>query len=173
MLSQIKINPLSTNIKYKFTHKFTHKFYWIEKLKELINFRHLAGVLEGVFVLKLKAKCEPSTVSKKRENLRAKTQVSEIFQITFHFKDRTEESIILLVQIKKTWCQICKKINWLISDHLFSCVFSMFLPMKWCLYDSEKKKKLRANKVMNEKNARVFSKTLLKVHALCGRSFLN
>ena len=46
--------------------------------------RPLAGVLEEVFVLKMKAKCGPST----------KTQV---FQNTFHFKARTEESVILLV----------------------------------------------------------------------------
>jgi len=31
--------------------------------------RRVAGVLEGVFVLKLKAKCGPSTVRKKRKNL--------------------------------------------------------------------------------------------------------
>ena len=129
---KIKINPLYTNIKYKFTHKFTHKCYWIEKLKELINFRCLPGVLEGVFVLKLKAKCEPSTARKTRENLRAKTQVSEIFQITFHFKARTEESTILLVRIKKNWWQIYKKISWPLyltvsQGNLFS-ITSIFMP---------------------------------------------
>ena len=46
--------------------------------------RRVAGVLEGVFVLKMKGKWGPST----------KTLV---FQNTFDFKARTEESNILLV----------------------------------------------------------------------------
>ena len=44
--------------------------------------RRVAG--EGVFVLKMKAKCGPSTNT-------------QVFQNTFHFKARTEESVILLV----------------------------------------------------------------------------
>ena len=37
--------------------------------------RRVAGVLEGVLVLKLKAKCGPSSVTKKREKFGAKTSV--------------------------------------------------------------------------------------------------
>ena len=66
--------------------------------------------------MKLKAKCRLSTVRKKRENLEAKTQ---IFQNMFHFKARTEENAILLVRIKNSYLTV-----------LFSCVFSLFLPMK-------------------------------------------
>ena len=50
--------------------------------------RRVAGGLIGVFVLKMKVKCGPST----------KTLV---FQNAFHFKARTEESVILLVCLKK------------------------------------------------------------------------
>ena len=50
--------------------------------------RCVAGVLEGVFVLKMKAKCGTST----------KTLV---FQNALYFKARTEESVILLVCLKK------------------------------------------------------------------------
>ena len=74
--------------------------------------------------MKLKAKCKPSTVRKKRENLSAKTQVSEIFQITFHFKARTEESTILVRIKKKLMTDIQKDKLALISDRPFlMCVF--------------------------------------------------
>ena len=59
--------------------------------------RRVAGVLKGVFVLKLKAKCGLSNDEEKRK-LGGKIHV---FQNTFQYKARIEKSVILLVRIKK------------------------------------------------------------------------
>ena len=94
------------------------------------SIRHVAGVLEGMFVMELKAKCRLSTVRKKRENLEAKTQV---FQKTFHFKARTEENAILLVRIKNSYLTVLFLI----------CVF--FAPSNEMIIISMTAKKKRTN----------------------------